>query len=38
MMGFGFGIFGLMMMLIFWGPLITLAIWLVRLRFPDQAN
>lgn len=36
MMGFGFGMgtFGLVWMLLFWGGLIMLAIWLVGLLFP----
>jgi putative membrane protein len=38
MMGFGFGIFGLLFMLLFWGGLIALAVWLVRLLFPGQAQ
>ena len=29
-MGFGFGIFGLIFMVLFWGGLIALAVWLVR--------
>ncbi len=35
MMGFGmgFGIFGLLLMLLFWGGLILLAIWLVKAIF-----
>jgi len=35
MMGFGmgFGIFGLLLMLLFWGALILLAVWLVRAVF-----
>ena len=35
MMGFGmgFGIFGLLLMLLFWGALILLAVWLVRALF-----
>lgn len=38
MMGFGFGIIGLMLMLLFWGGLIALAVWLVRLLFPGQTQ
>lgn len=38
MMGFGFGIFGLLLMLLFWGALIALAVWLVRLLFPGQSQ
>jgi putative membrane protein len=36
MMGFGMGFspFGLLFMLLFWGVLIALAIWLVRALFP----
>ncbi len=36
MMGFGLGMggFGLIWMLLFWGVLILLAIWLVSLLFP----
>jgi putative membrane protein len=36
MMGFGFGMggLGLIWMLLFWGGLILLAIWLVSLLFP----
>ncbi|RME61235.1 SHOCT domain-containing protein [Candidatus Parcubacteria bacterium] len=36
MMGFGLGmgVFGLALMGLFWGGLIALAIWLVRLLFP----
>lgn len=36
MMGFGFGmgIFGLLLMILFWGGLIALAVWLVGLLFP----
>ena len=33
MMGFGFG-FGLLFMLLFWGGLIALAVWLISLLFP----
>lgn len=37
MMGFGLGmgIFGLVWMLLVWGVLIALAIWLIRLLFPS---
>lgn len=31
--GMGFGIFGLLLMLLFWGGLILLAVWLVRALF-----
>jgi len=36
MMGFGLGMggFGLIWMLLFWGALILLAVWLVSLLFP----
>jgi len=36
MMGFGmgFGILGLLLMVLFWGGLIALVIWLVRSIFP----
>ena len=34
MMGFGMGGFGLIWMIIFWGILILLAIWLVNMLFP----
>jgi putative membrane protein len=36
MMGFGvgMGLFGLLWMILFWGGLILLAIWLVSLLFP----
>ena len=36
MMGFGmgFGILGLLLMVLFWGGLIVLVIWLVRSIFP----
>lgn len=33
--GLGMGIFGLVWMFIFWGGLIALAIWLIRLLFPS---
>ncbi len=33
-MGFGMGILGLITMLIFWGGLLALAVWLVGLLFP----
>jgi putative membrane protein len=40
MMGFGFGmgIFGLLLMILFWGGLIALAVWLVSLLFPTAAR
>lgn len=33
-LGLGMGTFGLLWMLLFWGGLIVLAIWLVSLLFP----
>jgi len=33
-MGLGFGMFGLLFMVLFWGGLIALAIWLVSALFP----
>lgn len=33
-MGLGFGLFGLLFMLLFWGGLIALAVWLVSALFP----
>ena len=33
-MGLGFGIFGLLFMLLFWGVLIAVAVWLVSVLFP----
>lgn len=33
-MGLGMGLFDLIIMLIFWGALLVLAIWLVGLLFP----
>ena len=33
-MGLGFGVFGLVLMLVFWGGLIALAVWLVSVLFP----
>ncbi|GAB4532965.1 MAG: hypothetical protein Kow0063_14250 [Anaerolineae bacterium] len=33
-MGLGFGVFGLLFMLLFWGGLVALAIWLVSALFP----
>jgi hypothetical protein len=33
-MGFGMGLLGLIAMLIFWGGLLALAVWLVSLLFP----
>jgi uncharacterized membrane protein len=34
--GLGMGILGLVWMFIFWGGLIVLAIWLIRLLFPSM--
>jgi hypothetical protein len=34
-MGFGMGLFGLITMLIFWGGLLALAVWLINLLFPS---
>jgi putative membrane protein len=34
-LGMGFGMFGLVLMILFWGGLIALAVWLVRLLFPS---
>jgi putative membrane protein len=36
--GLGFGIFGFLFMLIFWGGLILLAVWLVRALFSTNAS
>ena len=33
--GLGMGIFGWVWMLLFWGGLIVLAVWLIRLLFPS---
>jgi putative membrane protein len=33
-MGLGFGVFGLLLMLVFWGGLIALAVWLASALFP----
>jgi putative membrane protein len=40
MMGFGmsFGLVGLLFMLIFWGGLILLAVWLVRVIFSSNSS
>jgi uncharacterized membrane protein len=38
MMGLGFGVFGLLLMLLFWGALITLAVWLVSALFPRSGR
>ncbi len=34
MMGMGFGLFGLLLMLLAWGLLIALAVWLISALFP----
>jgi hypothetical protein len=34
-MGMGFGVFGLVLMILFWGGLIVLGVWLVRVLFPS---
>jgi putative membrane protein len=33
-MGLGFGVFGLLLMFLFWGGLIALALWLASALFP----
>jgi putative membrane protein len=33
--GMGLGVFGLVLMILFWGGLIALAVWLVRGLFPS---
>ena len=38
MMGIGFGIFGLLFMLLFWGGLIALAVWLVSGLLPRNSR
>ncbi len=40
MMGFGFGmgIWGILVMVLFWGGLVALAVWLVGLMFPSPKN
>ena len=40
MMGFGmgFGVLGLLIMLLFWGGLILLAVWLVRAIFTSHSD
>jgi putative membrane protein len=40
MMGFGmgFGVFGVFLMLLFWGGLIFLAVWLVSVLFPGGSQ
>jgi len=37
-LGMGSGLFGLILMLLFWGGLIALAVWLVRSLFPQGAR
>jgi putative membrane protein len=37
MMGLGMG-FGLVLMVLFWGALIALAVWLVRALFPQASQ
>lgn len=34
-LGMGTGVFGLVLMILFWGGLIALAVWLVRVLFPS---
>lgn len=34
----GFGFIGILFMVIFWGALIALAVWLVKSIFPNQAR
>ena len=38
MMGMGFSFTGLLVMLLFWGGVIVLAVWLVGLLFPRHAR
>ena len=38
MMGIGFGMFGLLFMLLLWGGLIVLAFWLVSALFPRSGR
>jgi len=38
MMGMGFGLIGLLIMVLFWGGLIALAIWAVGTLFPRTAR
>jgi putative membrane protein len=38
MMGMGFGFTGLLFMLLLWGGLIALAIWLISVLFPRTAR
>ena len=37
-MGMGFGVFGLLLMILFWGGLIVGAIWLVSALFPGSSR
>lgn len=37
-LGLGFGLLGFLFMLIFWGGLILLAVWLVRALFSTNAS
>lgn len=37
-MGLGFGLFGLLLMLLFWGGLIVLAVWLAGVLFPGSSR
>jgi uncharacterized membrane protein len=37
-MGLGFGLFGLLIMLLFWGGLIVLAVWLAGVLFPGSGR
>ncbi len=34
MMGFGMGVWGVLLMVLFWGGLVALVVWLVGLMFP----
>ena len=40
MMGFGFGmgLWGILIMVLFWGGLVALAVWLVGLMFPSSSR
>jgi len=40
MMGFGFGmgLWGILVMVLFWGGLVVLAVWLVGLMFPSPTR
>jgi putative membrane protein len=37
-LGMGFGVFGIFLMLLFWGALIYLAVWLVKELFPGSSQ